>query len=94
MHAPGVEGCSSEQAGGHSALICTTATPPPLPPDDLDQDNGTHPAFVGAHRALCPRCAKSRLFGTRLPQQPREHSNYCVAMHKTTQIPALSKKLR
>ena len=36
---------------------------------------------LGAHRALCPRCAKSGLFWTHFPRWPRR-----LPRHRTTQI--------
>ena len=46
----------------------------------------------GAHRAPYPCCAKSRLFWTHFPPESQgDCSNYCVSIHRTTQILTQSK---
>ena len=47
----------------------------------------------GAHRALCLRCAKSRLFffGPVFPDGQGDRGHYCVPRHRTTRILTQSK---
>ena len=56
----------------------------------LDRGARRRAGPLGAHRALCPCCAKSRLFWTRFDCRG-DRNNYCVLGHRTAQILTQSK---